>query len=620
MRKTLLFAVVLGLVAVPVLAYEMPEMHSSHRSGADGRAVSHPEVDAVISWLQQTYSTKELNEDLVVVGDPTCVACHTWGSITYGVKHKQALRSPFGANSLVAGKGVVADYDQNGVDDFMQGLDFNTISSVFDPYKPNAPILSYRASNDTYWITIGELTPRVVITQGGTGDWKQRYLLRVPVTGTGSGWTRDNYVSPVQYNEKTHEYVLYHPEHWWDGNGDPILGASPSVQQVADVGRSYSKRCIGCHSTNFRLPMSQAATGEWIYRPFPTSLVPPEYAEQYPDYDHDGLPDNVNIGCEACHGPGSAHVISGGDPEYILAPSSLDTDAANEICQQCHIRTASVPAGTYGYPYKDDTGENWIPGVTEEPVTDFYEDHAGLWPDGTTSIKHHQQHRDFYNSSKPTFEFHMIKCVECHSPHKGGKHMVVTRIVDDGVEIATENDNNTLCLACHATHGDFEDITPEEVADYEENLDHIANVVSAHTYHPYAPERSMGLSRCSKCHMPKTAKSAIKWDIHGHTFEPIAPEKTLMYQIDGGMPNACAVSCHSQKVNSFGLGYDPDIGAWDEPFDVALANALEVYFGPGGMWWDTTMLKSMTRRFLEHANPPGIYDPNEADANEFEFD
>jgi hypothetical protein len=258
--------------------------------------------------------------------------------------------------------------------------------------------------------------------------------------------------------------------------------------------------------------------------------------------------------------------------------------------------------------------------VTEEPLTDYYEDHSGLWPDGKTSKQHHQQWEDFYNSSKPTFAFHMIKCVECHSPHKGGKHMVVTRIVDDGVEIATENDNNTLCLACHATHGDFEDITVEEVAEYEENLDHIANVVSAHSYHPYAPERSMGLSRCSKCHMSKTAKSAIQWDIHGHTFEPIAPEKTLMYQDDGGMPNACAVSCHSQKVNSFGLGYDPDIGVWDEPFDVLLANALEVYYGPGGMWWDTTMLKSMTRRFLEHANPPGIYDPSESDANVHEFD
>ena len=62
------------------------------------------------------------------------------------------------------------------MDDFMQGLDFNTISTPFDPYKPNAPILSYAAG--IYYMTIGELTVEVVINQGGTGDWKQRYLDR----------------------------------------------------------------------------------------------------------------------------------------------------------------------------------------------------------------------------------------------------------------------------------------------------------------------------------------------------------------------------------------------------------------------------------------------------------
>ena len=78
--------------------------------------------------------------------------------------------------SLMAGKGVVADFDRNGVDDFIQGLDFNEISSVFDRYKPNAPILS--VEDGTYYITIGELKMRVVSTQGGTGEWKQRYLLQ----------------------------------------------------------------------------------------------------------------------------------------------------------------------------------------------------------------------------------------------------------------------------------------------------------------------------------------------------------------------------------------------------------------------------------------------------------
>jgi len=603
--------IVLGLVMVPLAAEAGgPTLRASHRVGAgEGKTLDTLPAD-MMAALTSTYSMKDLEETPTVVGDEYCIACHSWAAITHEVKHRKALRKPQAKNSLIDGKGVVADYDKNGVDDFMQGLDFNEMSSVFDPFKPNAPILGY--VNSRYTITIGELTVWVTITQGGTGDWKQRYLVRIPVTGTGTGWTRDTYVSPVQYNEKTDGYVAYHPEHWWNlDTGEPNFGANPPVQEVAAVGRSYSKKCIGCHTTGFRLPMSQSGNGEWLYRPFPATLVPPDYEEQYPDYDYDGIPDIVNIGCEACHGPGSAHILGGGDPDEILAPSTLDTERSNEICQQCHVRTASVPNGTYGYPYRDDVGEYWIAGRTEAPVSDFYSEHAGWWPDGVTSKQHHQQHEDLYNSSKPTYEWHPVKCVECHSPHKGGKHMVVTSITDEGLTIPTSNDNNTLCLACHATHDDFEEITKEQVAEYEENEGHIGEVVSDHAYHPYAPERSMGLSRCSKCHMPKTAKSAINYDIHGHTYEPIAPEKTIMYQQQGGMPNACAVSCHAQKVNSFGFGYDPDISVWNAQFDVDLANALMYWYGPGGMWWDTEHEESSAKRAIENSLPPGAFVPRD---------
>jgi len=602
MKRVMIITVVLGLAMAQMAVAGQPRMHASHGSVAREAPV---DLDAAIANLRAMYPEKNLDVEPTYVGDEFCIACHSWGTITRDVKHRQALRQPMGANTLVAGRGVVADYDSNGIDDFMQGLDFNTISSVFDAYKPNAPILSYRADNDTYWMMIGELDMRVWITQGGTGDWKQRYLLRVPIAG--GGFAKDNYVSPLQYNEKTRQYVGYHPEHWWDPTTMmPTLYMTSTRSEIADIGRSYSRRCIGCHTTGFR-ELYQDPVGEWVYRPWPATLPNPARVEQYPDYDRDGIRDIVNIGCEACHGPGSAHVMGGGDPEHILAPSELDTERSNEICQQCHIRSASVPSGTHGYPYRDDVGEYWIPGVTEMPLTDFYAEHGGYWPDGITSKQHHQQYEDLYRTSKPSNSFHPVKCVECHSPHKGGKHMVVTKIVDDGLEILTENDNNTLCLACHATHGAFEEITKEQVAEYYDNLDHIGNVVADHSNHPYAPERSMGLARCSKCHMPKTAKSAINYDIHGHTFEAIAPEKTLMYQAEGGMPNACAVSCHSPKVNSFGLGLDPDISVWNAPFDVDLAKKLEMYYGPGGSWWDTDDDESMAKAAREAALEPGTY-------------
>ena len=41
-------------------------------------------------------------------------------------------------------------------------------------------------------------------------------------------------------------------------------------------------------------------------------------------------PELANAGCEVCHGPGSAHVESGGDPKLIVRKPSMDA------CRTCH--------------------------------------------------------------------------------------------------------------------------------------------------------------------------------------------------------------------------------------------------------------------------------------------
>lgn len=526
----------------------------------------------------------------VYVGSEFCLACHQkerWRT----TKHAQALRRPMAEYSLIKGKGVVADYDKNGIDDFQQGLDFNQISSVFDPYKPNAPKLSFEAG--TYFITIGELKMPVVFTQGGTGSWKQRFGVRIPVSDTPTKLSAEIYMSPIQYNEKTRSYVLYNDKDWYDTTTKaPKWVAGMTAAQISAHGGSYSKNCIGCHSTGIR-SLKQTANGEWLYSGWPATLSWPD-DPSYFDYDGDGINDLVNIGCEACHGPGGNHILGGGDVTKIVHPGKLPVNEANEVCEQCHVRVKSVPNGTHKWPFNDATHTSWIPG-SGEPLANYYTDSGGYWPDGTTSKQHHQQLSDLYRSSKPTNPFHPVRCFDCHDPHgSANKNMIVESIHDDrtNLDIPTANNNNTLCLACHATHGDFSSISKEEVAAYAENVAKIAAVVSAHTHHPYGPERSMGLSRCSKCHLPTVAKSAVDYDIHSHTFEVIPPEKTLHYQDAGGMPNACAVSCHGTKVNSFGLGLDPALGTWNAQFDKDLATVLMKYYGPEGLWWKRSLMPS----------------------------
>jgi hypothetical protein len=589
--------VALALLTVPGAGADPPaglESVSLHKQGLQNQLL----VD-----LQSIYTKQEM-DDGVYVGSEFCLACHPEKAGWRTTKHARALRRPLTQHSLVPGRGVVADHDNNGVDDFVQGLDFNAISSPFNPYKPNAPKLSVEGG--VYYMTIGQLKMRVVATDGGTGDWKQRYLLEVPVASGGvGGVSAENYVSPVQYNEVRRRYVAYHPEHWYNGSNQPRFNAATTAAGLAAGNDgSYSKNCIGCHATGVR-GVAQTAAGEWRFDSFIAVLFDPA-DPGYFDYNRDGITDLVNIGCESCHGPGAAHIIGGGDPRRIVNPDDLATTQANEVCGQCHLRVESVPGGTHAWPFDDAAGRSWHPG-RGEPLEDFFTDAGVRWPDDVNSRENYQQYFDFLASEKPAFPFHPVRCSECHAVHgnTSNPHLVRDVIVDDGLRIPTRDENGSLCLACHATHGPFEEITLQQVANFEANREEIGRVVSAHTNHPFAPERTMGLSYCSGCHMPKIATSAELYDIASHSFEAIPPEKNLTYQAQGGMPDSCSVTCHSLKANLFGLGITDDIGTWNRPFDRQSARRLQRFFGPGGRWWDTSDMGSATFRSLEAAAAPG---------------
>lgn len=524
------------------------------------------------------------------VGPEKCLGCHNnpglgdmtgWRTSMHANGYSVVLDSSRSMDKLY---GIVNDYDENGIDDFIDGLDFNTITSAFDPFKPNAPILAYDDVNG-YTITIGTVTSRVYLTYGGSGHYKQRYAMKIL---TSEGESADHYISPIQYNEKTFEYVLYHADDYWVYNSGvpsnvPVFTSSSTRADVSTNSRSLTKGCSGCHVTGITIN-PQDTNGEWTMSGGaidPTTL--PMYTDNnIYDLDGDGTPEQLNTGCERCHGPGGDHV-QGPSSENIINPDSLTADEANNICGMCHSRGKSLTNNTFSFPFDDENLLSWSVG---DLVVDFYTDGGGYWSDGENSSSHHQQFYDFYKSSKPTYQWHNVRCSDCHDVHNTEKHHMRTEIAEEdsnGVElvIATENDNNTLCLACHSTHGDFEAIPTEWVADYDNHVDDIGTVVSAHTNHPYDPEGT-GASRCSKCHNPKIAKSAVAYDIHSHTFEPIPPQKTKLNE----MPNACAVSCHMKDGLTFGIDFSGDILTdWTETTDLALADTLMYYYGPSGIWW-----------------------------------
>lgn len=498
------------------------------------------------------------------VGSETCGNCHgkisnfagnqwsTWVT----TRHKMKWRDPN------EGYGVIPH------DDFVNNLDLATYES-FAAFGANAPKLSYDNSDPAdstdgksgYRVTIGSTTYEVNWTLGGTGEWKQRYMTKIG---------NSIYILPIQFNEKTGDWVTYHASDWYGSNNEPLT--------EIDKSESYQRRCIGCHSVNPEISFDEV-TGEW------TATVTER-----------------NIGCEACHGPGSEHAMSA-DTTKILNPNDLtDLNRRLEVCGACHGRgssTASLGGKSFGFPYSNTEGA-YKPGKV---LADFYTqttESSKFWPNelphGRNSKSHHQQYLDFMNSahgsydpSKPWVD---LTCWTCHEPHGNTTHKWLIRdhLQEDGLTIATDNDDNTLCLACHAGYEPFEDLRKTMVANISDpdSLATIAASVQNHTHHTYDPT-GIGTSRCSKCHNPKVAKSAIPYDIHAHSFWVISPEQTLYYQSEGGVPNSCAVSCHMKDgFPTFGIDFSQDILTnWTEATDIALADTLEKYLGPGGIWWNT---------------------------------
>jgi hypothetical protein len=488
---------------------------------------------------------------------------------------------------MVVRSGIIADYDKNGVDDFKQGLDFNKISSAFNQYKPNAPVLGYSAKGG-YTIRIGPMEYPVVMVHGGSGTYKQRYVVRIPVTDTATGYSAGVYYSPVQFNEATQAYVVYEPTYWYNADNTTKITSKISAKEAAN-GKSFDKGCSGCHSTTLTM-VGKDANGEYVSAT-PTPVYVQDGDVHYLDLRGKGDADMYHIGCETCHGPGARHIINRGDPAKIVNPSrDFSAKQQNFQCGACHSRGASMPSGTHEFPYDETAKQEYSRfAPSEDLFTRFLQNKPGVYADGTTSRQHHQQLQDLMRSSKWEFEFHKVTCVDCHDPHKSSPSQIRETLVTQGsggvqLKLKVSVKDNTLCLGCHAGFGPFQSLQKEQIADMATNRNAIAQVVSAHTRHPYNPEGTFGVSRCTTCHMAQMAASGAPYDMHSHSFEVVPPEKTLKYQPQGGMPNSCAM-CHRQMTTAIGAPADTSLSTWNEESDVAVAKWLMKYYGPEGLWW-----------------------------------
>lgn len=558
------------------------------------------------SGSQSVQTPEDVIASASFVGSTQCLSCHgdkaSWGHTL----HKATLRATgkfstaqagtesFYAGTINAGLNLLATGTTDGSGATSTEVYFSHNGTAWSAAnaadagpgldKFSATVNVDVAENYTLLVTnvAAGVTPTagvsypVLLTYGGERNYKQRYV----VTGIGAS----KHISPIQYNDKglaadpsgALEWVPYHAERWYDLD-DSVL-SEPANKDAFDG------NCAGCHFTGYQLAKN-AVTGE--ERADATDDINGAL-----DFDGDGTLDEINIGCEACHGAGSVHA-STQNPAYIVNPANLSVAEGNMVCGQCHIRGKSIDKFMeFAEATETDPAQSPFPAMLDadgrlmkfrpglDDLADFYSYDSGdgsgagdfdsqYWggepSDGTfvTSKQHHQQYIDILQGPHAPDKPYDATCFSCHDSHDNAspeRHQIVTSLEEDGVRIVTNVDNDTLCLACHATHGPFADITPEEVAAMDQNLSfnsitgNVKAVVTAHTQHYFDPLNEdgsggidnpddSGASRCTGCHVPLTAKSALAYDIHSHTFVVIEPAASLSTAPSAGVKNGCNY-CH----------------------------------------------------------------------------
>jgi len=236
------------------------------------------------------------------------------------------------------------------------------------------------------------------------------------------------------------------------------------------VGQRWNNMCADCHSTNLQKNFDVK-----------TKTYHTTFSE-------------IDVGCEACHGPGSLHVELADskslfwDRKHGFGLSGLKEDARTQIhtCAPCHSRRGLVaPDFRPGEDYYDYFTNELLHGETYHADGQIL-DEVYVYSSFVQSKMYHKG----------------IRCSDCHNPH-------TARLKYEG---------NAVCTTCHQ---------------------HPAGKYDGPAHHHHNPD-STGAA-CAECHMPETTYMAVD-PRRDHSLR--IPEPELSIQL--GTPNACT-RCHLQK-------------------------------------------------------------------------
>jgi Flp pilus assembly protein TadD len=242
-------------------------------------------------------------------------------------------------------------------------------------------------------------------------------------------------------------------------------------------GQNWNGMCAECHSTNLLKgydPETKSFDTTWS---------------------------EIDVSCEACHGPGSRHVAWAAiepmarpdidDFGLVIRTGGIEAPQEVALCAPCHSRRSEL--GDYDHT-SPDLLDNQLPALLREEL--YHADgqileEVYVWG---SFVQSKMFQRD-------------VRCGDCHDVHS-------LKLVKPG---------NDLCLQCHRS------------SDYDSENHHFHKKI-----HEGRPSDG---ALCVKCHMPERPYMVID-DRADHSLRAPRPDLTLQI----GVPNACSQSgCHDDK-------------------------------------------------------------------------
>jgi len=261
--------------------------------------------------------------------------------------------------------------------------------------------------------------------------------------------------------------------------------------------QNWNSMCAECHSTRLEKHYDP------VTRTFSTSWS------------------EIDVSCEACHGPGSDHVAwakhkpgwekrkankglmlqldERGDSHWKINPKTgnatrskvRSTDKEIEMCARCHSRRSPISSD---YVHGESLLDDYLPRLLDEGM--YYAD--GQMDDEVYVYGSFLQSKMYYAG---------VTCSDCHEPHS----------------LALRAPGNGVCLQCH------------QADKYDQ---------SSHHFHKAG---SQGAS-CAECHMPPRTYMVVD-PRHDHSMRIPRPDLSVKL----GTPNACN-NCHQDKDSEWAAG------------------------------------------------------------------